>query len=672
MSAYVESKKARVFPLLPLEGNLDLTHRCNNNCRHCWINLPQDSPAKENELSFDEILRIIDDARKLGCKKWLLSGGEPMLRGDFPEILDFITRKSTAYNLNTNGTLITPPIARLMKRKGRKMVSLYGASAGVHDHITRSPGSFDAAMRGFAYLREAGAGFIVQVVPMKDNHHQFKAMVHLALSLSPYWRVGANWLFLRADGNAVKNREILLQRLDPADVVKLMKADLLDDGVEGEAEAPGCRRSLEDRRLFAACLASRRDFHIDPYGRMSFCCSIVDPSLRYDLRRGRLEEGWTRFIPSLAGRVTADREYLEHCGPCELQTDCECPAFAYLEHRRYTAKVEYFCALIRELRRCKKNLFKSHRRYYRIAGISLRVDSDLRVQGTTFHPKFRKFRAGGPGVENITIRHHFFIPDLNGQDLGKKIYRKPPWTIYRKGDGWIFLHAHPGHSERKLHQIAFFSPDFTRAVIYHETDHTYRLGNLASLTLLATDQVLLASVLGGRKGCILHASGLIFRGRGFLFVGHSRAGKSTVVRLLKDQAEILCDDRMIVRRHPEGFRIHGTWCHGTEPEVSSSSAPLRAVFFLKKAGKTRILPVGDRKAVLRRLLACLIKPLSTADWWDNMLALVGGVAAEIPCYMLHFEKDGPLAEVLEDFCRAEPGNPSRLKTLPPDDRTRAR
>ena len=44
-----------------------------------------------------------------------------MLREDFPEIFDYIARNSMGYTLNTNGTLITPRIARLMKRKGKKV-----------------------------------------------------------------------------------------------------------------------------------------------------------------------------------------------------------------------------------------------------------------------------------------------------------------------------------------------------------------------------------------------------------------------------------------------------------------------------------------------------------------------------------------------------------------------
>jgi len=319
--AYVhyEKRDPAVAPRLPLEGSLDLTYRCNNNCRHCWLRIPQNAPEKGDELSFEEIRDIVDEAGKMGCRRWFVSGGEPMLRPDFDEIFNYITRKAIRYTLNTNGTLITPKIAQLLKRKGSKMVLLYGATAQVHDHITRNPGSFETAMRGVSYLKEAGAGFIVQLVPMRDNYHQWEEMIRLAEFLSPHWRIGAAWLYLSAYRDPEKNREILAQRLPPKEVVELDKPDLsYEESMERGYDASS---PAKDDRLFASCIAARRDFHVDPYGRMTFCGFIKDPALFYDLRKGTFRECWEEFIPSLADKVRGGREYLENCGSCELRRD---------------------------------------------------------------------------------------------------------------------------------------------------------------------------------------------------------------------------------------------------------------------------------------------------------------------------------------------------------------
>ena len=121
MTDYSAKRKVESLPRLPLEASLDLTYRCNNDCRHCWLWLPVDAPERGRELTFEEIRRIVDEARALGCRRWSISGGEPMLREDFPEIFDYITRNSAGYTLNTNGTLITPGDRPADEKGGEEM-----------------------------------------------------------------------------------------------------------------------------------------------------------------------------------------------------------------------------------------------------------------------------------------------------------------------------------------------------------------------------------------------------------------------------------------------------------------------------------------------------------------------------------------------------------------------
>jgi hypothetical protein len=129
-----------------------------------------------------------------------------------------------------------------------------------------------------------------------------------------------------------------------------------------------------------------------------------------------------------------------------------------------------------------------------------------------------------------------------------------------------------------------------------------------------------------------------------LFVGHSEAGKSTTVKLLQDRAEILCDDRNIVRREANGFQVYGTWSHGEVPLISASSAPLRAILFLRQSTDNRLIPVADRGKALELLLACVVRPLATAGWWQKTLSLVEGLVREVPCYVMQFDKSGRIVE----------------------------
>jgi len=645
--SYLEIKKTNNLPRLPLEGSLDLTYRCNNNCRHCWLRIPPDSFEINKELSFEEIKKIVADARKLGCRRWKISGGEPLLRPDFAEIFAYLTVNSNSYSINTNGTLITPKIAQLLRRKGIKMVAFYGATARVHDHITRNPGSFEATMRGFRYLKEAGAGFTIQLIPMKDNYHQFKDMVKLAESLSKHYRVGAAWLYLSACGDKRINAEIMRQRLAPEEVVELDKPDLSDEEWIKNEPSFSCRNKNENDYLFSACIAGRRNFHIDPYAKMTFCCFIKDPALRYDLRGGSFKEGWEEFIPFLAAKVKVNEEYKKNCGSCELRQDCRiCPVYGYLEHGNFSAKVEYLCAVANEMRKFKEEWKVNHRRYYKIADITIQVESDLSINDETFHPKFKHFEIDTAGRDTISIRHHFFLPDLNGQDLGKEFYRKPPWAVYRKGNSWIYLWISPRQGDKSLHRVVVFNSDHSRARIYNDKEETFIKGNLHSLTMFPTDQILLARILADRQGCFLHSCGVNFGGKGLLFVGHSEAGKSTMATMLKGKAEILCDDRIIIRKQPQGFEIYGTWSHGDIPDVSANSAPLRAMMFLERANKNQLILLEDKKEITKRILACLVRPFVTADWWEKTLLLVDKIAQEVPCYALRFDKSGRVVDIL--------------------------
>jgi MoaA/NifB/PqqE/SkfB family radical SAM enzyme len=278
-------------------------------------------------------------------------------------------------------------------------------------------------MQGFRYLQEAGAGFIVQLIPMRDNWHEWEKMQELAKSLSKHWRVGAPWLYLSSCHDPERNAEIARQRLDPWDVVELDQPDLSYE----EAHAHQCRQTDGDDRLFARCIAGRWDFHIDPYGGMTFCSFLKDPAMRYDLRRGTVREAWETFIPVLADKVHGGAEYEKNCGDCDKRKDCRwCPVYGWLEHGRFSAPVEHLCAVAQENRTFKEEWQANHRRYYRIAGITIQVDNDLPIDDQTFHPKFAAFRVDGPGEDTVTIRHHFELPDLKGKDLGKELYRKPP------------------------------------------------------------------------------------------------------------------------------------------------------------------------------------------------------------------------------------------------------
>jgi len=650
-NTYVNYDNARPTLRLPREGWIDLTYRCNNHCRHCWLQLPVNDKDKERELSFNEIRQIADEARQVGCNHWSISGGEPMLRSDFSDIFDYLTHRASNYSLNTNGTLITPALAKLLTRNGNKMVAIYGADADVHDKITRSPGSFEACIRGCAYLKEVGASFTVQLIPMRDNYHQLDEMIDLAKSLSSSYRIGAAWLYLSAKRQPQRNREIIRQRLSPEEVVAIDPArPVLENYIMSNGKLQPNYSATLGEWLKQSCIMKGRQFHIDPYGGMSFCSFMKDPSLRFSLKEWSFHKIWNELIPSCNLQNHNQDEYADNCGSCNQRETCHwCPAYAYLEKGRLSAPIEYLCKIAKERRLYKEKWMKNNYQLFEIAGMTVHVDSDIPLTKHTFAKRFDTFRVNQPGDDHLYISHHFSLPDLAILKNDQLVYNKNPWAIYRYNRSWIYLGLGSYKDHSRAASVSVFNDSHTHVRIYHQNDSLIRNGNLGALTGFPSDQIMLSQVLADRKGCYLHSSGLILNGHGILFVGPSGAGKSTLVKLLKGFGQVLCDDRNIIRRWPDGYRVHGTWSHGELPLVSNKAAPLKAILFIEQAQENLITPVTDKKYIMHQLLNRVIKPFCTISWWDKTIGILSDLSNQVPTYRLLFTKEPTVVKVIEEI-----------------------
>jgi len=187
---------------------------------------------------------------------------------------------------------------------------------------------------------------------------------------------------------------------------------------------------------------------------------------------------------------------------------------------------------------------------FKIGGIILSVQSDLPLEKETFASKFELFRCHDGGDE-VTIYHHCGLPKI--RDWGEKIYQRAPWMIYETPSSYIYKMFVEGNDQSPL--MAIFSKDHTEGYIHKGEFYTgaFKKGNLTSLLCFPTDQILFARLLADRDGIILHGSGLILKEKGYLFVGHSDAGKTTLVKIFRHHARILNDDRMIVKKEDGSF-----------------------------------------------------------------------------------------------------------------------
>jgi hypothetical protein len=278
------------------------------------------------------------------------------------------------------------------------------------------------------------------------------------------------------------------------------------------------------------------------------------------------------------------------------------------------------------------------------------LDVDVPIAEGTFNSALKKFQVEEPGDDRIVLRHHFYLPDIPEKKLGVPIYHQAPWTIYRLDGSWIYLGINPQSTNNNIHQAMVFNDNYTAGNIYNmpEAAHLFQNTSIPSLTLSPSDQILLARVFAQRQACFLHACGMVIQEQGLAFVGHSEAGKTTTARMLMDEGELLCDDRIIIRHWTDGFRVHGTWSHGDIPKVSASSAPLRAVFLLEQAPENRLIQLEPRQAI-RTLPEFVIKPLVTRDWWENILDTLGKLVHEVPIYRLRLDKSGAVKPLLRAF-----------------------
>jgi hypothetical protein len=293
-----------------------------------------------------------------------------------------------------------------------------------------------------------------------------------------------------------------------------------------------------------------------------------------------------------------------------------------------------------------------HKKYYDVAGISVEVISDLPFDDNTYASKFNCFEIPGPKPENIELQHHFDRKCCLGLDKDPEIlYFRPPWVISRQDEKWVYRWIKAEEPYENYYQTVVANREHTRLDIYNDKDmrEKFLKGGLTSLTMFPTDQILTSRLLAYRNGCIIHSVGMIVDEKGYLFVGHSDAGKSTIAQLMMGRAEILCDDRNIIRKKDGKYILCGTWSHGDVADVSSSKAPLAAIFFLKQAEEDSIQRLDDEIEIFESLLACLIRPLETRDWWEKSMSFLTQVSEEVVCCNLNFTKRGKVVDVIKMF-----------------------
>ena len=138
----------------PRNAFIELTKHCNLACVHCYVV----DNTHRNELSTDEVKRLLDDLAREGFLFLTLTGGEVLLRRDFFELAWHAKRLRFAVTVFTNGTLVTDEIADQFAELSPYLfeISLHGATPETCDAATAVDGSYAQILAGVRRLRARG------------------------------------------------------------------------------------------------------------------------------------------------------------------------------------------------------------------------------------------------------------------------------------------------------------------------------------------------------------------------------------------------------------------------------------------------------------------------------------------------------------------------------------
>lgn len=322
----------------------NITNRCNLLCSHCYIRAGP-GQEREDELTTKEGLHLIDDLAAMRVPLLLFSGGEPLIREDFWELAGHAKERGLVTALSTNGTLITPAVARRLRDTGVEYagVSLDGATAETHDGMRNVPGSFQRAVSALENCRSAGLKCGVRVTATRENYTEIPALINLALHsgaerfcvywLVPSGRGGEGYEGLQlGSGEIAGLLDLLIERaygVDPA-AMEFLTVDAPQDAVYllkrlQEEDFPRYESMCTLlARAGVGCSAGDRIANIDPSGDV-YPCQFAQMD---ELKLGNVrEKPFSAIWNDPENRILADFRRKKDlvggsCGRCSYRDCC--------------------------------------------------------------------------------------------------------------------------------------------------------------------------------------------------------------------------------------------------------------------------------------------------------------------------------------------------------------
>jgi len=210
------------------------------------------------------------------------------------------------------------------------------------------------------------------------------------------------------------------------------------------------------------------------------------------------------------------------------------------------------------------------------------------------------------------------------------------WSAFTSATGTQFYFSSPAFG-RQPYKAAWFDPSFERGHVVLNRSAFPVEGPIFPLEY-PLDELVMMHRLALGEGVEVHALGLADQdGSGYLFLGHSGAGKSTTARLWMAQpgVHLLSDDRIIIRKHGDKFWMYGTPWHGDAGVASPGRAPLSAIFLLEQSPANELSALSPSKAAAE-LFARAFVPHYLKNGIQFTLSFLDQLTRSLPCSILRF------------------------------------
>lgn len=288
-----------------------------------------------------------------------------------------------------------------------------------------------------------------------------------------------------------------------------------------------------------------------------------------------------------------------------------------------------------------------------IAGIHFTVRSKERILLEEPQPAYRPF-IKKPGSGAFTIPVSLEMHDFPRTETLPRVFESgESWSAFRDGDAYVMSLVSPEWDEPVWSMR--FNPAFDHVhvclgkALVADVNGTPRVSDLFTYPL---GQLLLMYVLAHKEGALVHAAGVVFKEKAYIFPGRSGAGKSTISNLFQSRGyEVLSDDRVAIRKIGGGYKAFGTPWSGQADIALNSEVTLGGIFFIRQGSKNEIITLTPGAAAER------LFPVTSIPWYDEetmsrILLFCEDLLVHLPSYELYFRPDERVVDIIDEFLSA--------------------